>query len=87
MSRLAFMHIPPRPSLTFTGSSETTAVPRLVSLHTKGTLRSSDQTNLESAPGATALLPLELCLGLGHAFLPRYIRHSATDERRLSEAS
>ena len=74
-------------SLTFTGSSETTAVPRLVSLHTKGTLRSSDQTNLESAPGATALLPLELCLGLGHAFLPRYIRRSATDERRLSEAS
>lgn len=64
------MHIPPRPCLTFTASSETTAVPLLVSLHTKGTLRSSDQTNLESVPGATALLPLELRLGLGHDFLP-----------------
>lgn len=30
----------------------------------------TDQTNLESVPGATALLPLELCLGLGHDFLP-----------------
>ena len=30
----------------------------------------TDQTNLEGVPGATALLPLELCLGLGHDFLP-----------------
>lgn len=64
------MHIPPHPCLTFTASSETTAVPRLVSLHTRGTLRASDQTNLESVPDATALLPLKLRLGLGHDFLP-----------------
>lgn len=82
--RLAFMHIPPRPCLTFTTSSETTAVPLLVSLHTKGTLGQTRQI------WRVSLVPL-LCslssyvLVWAMTFFPRYIRRSATDERRLIE--
>lgn len=77
----------PRLRLTFTAGSETTAVPRWVSLCTKGTLRSADRKGLESLPGARAFFPFGVCLSLGHDFLPSASRGSATDEKQHSEVS